>query len=257
MTPPHAEKRETALYYGRQVILQILKSAKPVRRVLIAAGVEEKNIWEMVRLAQNKSIPIVEVSRKVLDALCKGNHQGIALESDQTQALDFKSFLTLADNGSKNFVSLLDEIQDPQNLGAILRSAFCFGCSGVVVSKWRSARITESVMRSSSGAAAHLPLVQISNLGVAIERLKEKGFMIYGAEPQGCSIASIRFDFPLAILFGNEHRGLKPILKKACDRLVSIPQMKTVASLNVAAAAAIFFYEIYKNGKMADDSRPL
>lgn len=241
------KKREEAdWFFGRQVILEALKSGKAIQKILVAEGSQERQIDELLSIARQKGILIEKVPRKVLNNRFVGNHQGIAFQIRHTEILDFKSFLNQLESSQKTFVTLLDEIQDPGNLGAIIRSAVCFGCSGIVLPKWRSASVTDSVMKSSSGAAVHLPIIQIPNLGVAIERLKENGFFIYGADPEGIPVSSVRFEFPLAIVLGNEHRGIKPIIKKGCDKLVSIPQMKTVTSLNVSNAAAIFFYEIAK-----------
>lgn len=234
-------------FYGRQVVREILESGQPIQKILVASNSQEKGIDEIFFSAKQKGISIQEVPKKVLDSLLNVNHQGVAVQMSPIQDLDFKSFLNRSLNDSKQFVSLLDEVQDPHNLGAIIRSAVCFGCSGLVIPKWRSATVTDTVMKSSSGAAIHLPIFQVSNLNVIIERAKEKGFFIYGADPAGRSIHSVKFQFPLAIILGNEHRGIKPILKNRCDELIAIPQMKTIASLNVSIAAAIFFYEISRS----------
>ena len=137
-------------------------------------------------------------------------------------------------------------IQDPQNLGAIIRNAVCFGCAGIVLPKRRSAGISPGAMKASSGALAHCPVAQIANLGVAVERLKEKGFIIYGADasPESESLSQARFDFPLGLMLGNEFQGIMPTLKKSCDKLIHIPQESRVASLNVSSASAILLYSL-------------
>lgn len=234
-------------FYGRQAAFELLKSGKPVRRILIAENSQEKFVAGMVALAREKSVPIEKVPKLQIDSMTQTHHQGIAVQTIEAGAIDFKSFLDELQNDPKTFVALLDEIQDPHNLGAILRSAACFGCSGVVIPKWRSAPVTDTVMKASSGAAAHLPVVQIANLSVAIERLQEKGFTVYGADADGEPLTTVEIQSPLALILGNEHRGIKPLLKKSCDKLVSIPQTRTIASLNVSNAATIFFYEISKS----------
>lgn len=232
---------------GRQPVWEILNSGKPVRQLLVSRETEKKNILRILQIAEQRKINVNFVPKETIESLTLGHHQGIAIEIESETPLDFKSFLKQITASTKSFVCLLDEIQDPQNLGAIIRSAVCFGCSGIILPTWRSASVNETVMKSSSGAAVHLPVVQIANLGVAIERLKEKGVTVYGTDPSGKNLNNVSFEFPLAIVLGNEHRGIKPIFKNSCDKLVSIPQLKTISSLNVSNAAAIIFYEIFKN----------
>lgn len=231
--------------YGRQTVHEILHSGLSVRRLIVSDQAEPAGVREILAQAQRLGVPVKRMPRQQMDNMFHGNHQGVAVEVEQAGPVDFKSFLMTLQPRSKKFVCLLDEIQDPQNLGAILRSAACFGCSGVVIPKWRAAGVTDAVFKASSGAAAHIPIVEISNLTVAIERLKEKGFFVYGADAGAKdTLATVELSFPLALVMGNEHRGIKPILRDACDRLVSIPQTKSVASLNVASAATVFFYDI-------------
>lgn len=251
-SPPY-KGGETIWCFGRQVALQILRSELKVKRILVGENADRKHLQELLTLAKQRNISVDYVPSNQLDFLCKGrgrpvigNHQGVALEMPAEVPADFKSFIKTSEPMKNNFIVLLDEIQDPQNLGAIIRSAVCFGCSAMILPKWRSAHLTPGAMKSSSGAAAHLPILQVSNLSYAIEQLKEKGYTIVGATVDGCALSEVKFEFPLALILGNEHRGIKPLLKKNCDQLVSIPQTATVASLNVSNAAAILFYEISK-----------
>jgi 23S rRNA (guanosine2251-2'-O)-methyltransferase len=233
--------------YGRHTVREVLSSNFPALKLMIADNTDQKAIKDILDLARQKHIPIQTLPKKNFNALIRGNHQGVAVQVETVAPADFKSFLITLTDQPKAFICLLDEIQDPQNLGAIIRSAVCFGCNGIVLPKWRSASLTESVMKASSGAAAHIPMIEIANLTVAVERLKEKGFFIYGADVAGTeSLNSMEFCFPLALILGNEHRGIKPVLKNQCDKLITIPQSKQVASLNVASAASVFFYEISK-----------
>lgn len=237
-------------YFGRQVAFQILKSKLKVKRMLLGQNLKRTVAKEFLTLAKQKNIRIETVPVNKLDTLTRGNHQGIALEIETETPADFKSFLKTSNAQKNSFVVLLDEIQDPQNLGAIIRSAVCFGCSALILSKWRSAHLTPGTMKSSSGAAAHLPIFQVSNLNYAIEQLKEKGYTIVGATVEGRSLPETKFEFPVALVLGNEHRGMKPLIQKNCDQLVAIPQNATIASLNVSAAAAILFYEISMKKQM-------
>ncbi|MBI2118689.1 MAG: 23S rRNA (guanosine(2251)-2'-O)-methyltransferase RlmB [Elusimicrobia bacterium] len=233
--------------YGRQPAFEFLNSELNVKKVYISVSEKTNEISSILELAKGKKIPVELVDRKWMDQKFPENHQGILLEIEDCPIKEFKNIFSHLPRSKNHYVTLLDEIQDPQNLGAILRSAVCFGCSALVLPKWRSASISPSVIKSSSGAFAHLPIFEISNLTVAVERLKEKGFFILGTDVQSpVSLESVTLQFPLAVLFGNEHRGLKPVLKKQCDCLISIPQTKKIASLNVSASAAITFYQIFK-----------
>ena len=176
--------------------------------------------------------------------MVRGNHQGVAASVEPVGPVAFKVFLDGLAMEPGTFVCLLDEVQDPQNLGAIIRNAVCFGCAGVILPKWRSAGLTPAVMKASSGALAHCPVAEISNLGVAIERLKEKGFTVYGADASESArpLEGLALRHPAALVLGSEHDGIKPTLKKACDELVHITQKSRIQSLNVASASAVFFH---------------
>lgn len=231
-------------FYGRQTVSEILRSGRRALKILISQGVEKNSIQEILRLAREKGLPCQTVPGKVLQSLVQGNHQGVAVQVEPIEVPDFKSFVQNLEVSRQTFVSLLDEIQDPQNLGAIIRSAACFGCSGIILPKHHCAGISPAVMKSSSGALDLVPVVRIANLGVAAERLKDRGFTLIGADsaPSALPIEEVDLQGPVAILLGNEHRGIKPVLKRSCDQLVRIPQARTPSSLNVSNAAAIFFY---------------
>lgn len=234
-------------FCGRQIVQEVLQSGCSVKKLLVAADASGDSIQEIAALAAAKHIRLERVPKRLIDSLVRGNHQGIAVQAAPPGPVDFKFFLeSLPENNTRSFIGLLDEVQDPQNVGAILRSAAAFGCQGIVISKWRQAGMSQAVMRASSGAAMTVPLVEIANIGVALERLKEKGYWIYGASvEEGKSLERAELRFPLAIVLGNEHRGIKPILKNNCDELLSITQTQGVQSLNVSCAASIFFHEIH------------
>ncbi|OGR84572.1 MAG: 23S rRNA (guanosine(2251)-2'-O)-methyltransferase RlmB [Elusimicrobia bacterium RIFCSPLOWO2_01_FULL_54_10] len=236
--------------YGRRSVLEVIKSGQSVGKVLLLQGPETPETREIRDAARQRNIPVENVEKFALNKITDGNHQGAAAVVESVTPVVFKVFLENLSVSPNTFVCLLDEIQDPQNLGAIIRNAVCFGCSGVILPKWRSAGITPAVMKSSSGALAHCPIAEISNLGVAIERLQEKGFTVYGADASEGSAALETLDIrrPAAIVLGSEHSGIKPTLKKACDQLVRISQKSSIQSLNVASASAIFFHAFSRWG---------
>ena len=219
----------------------------------MAPGTDPREIAELKALARERHVPFEVVEKKTINSVVRGNHQGVAVQIDSIAPMEFKAFLESLEIGPGTFVCLLDDIQDPQNLGAIIRNAVCFGCAGIILPKRRSAGISPGVMKASSGALAHCPVAQIANLGVAVERLKEKGFSIVGTDAVGAGfktaptvepLPQAHFDFPLGLMLGNESQGIKPTLKKSCDKLIHIPQESPIASLNVSSASAILFYAI-------------
>ncbi len=235
-----------SLYYGRQIAEEILKSPLKATKLLLAEGIEAEFKEAILRLAKQKRIPVQNVPVRYLDNRIRGNHQGVAVEAPPIQPVEFKSFIHSLPSNFKGYVCILDEIQDPQNLGALLRSAVCFDCSAVIVPTHRSSPLSETVMRASSGAMAHCPIIEIANLGVAVERLKERGFSVLGADSSApIHLGEEKYPFPVAILLGNEHRGVKPTLKKNCDQLLSIRHSPKFDSLNVSCAATVFFNTIY------------
>ncbi len=237
-------------YCGRRPVLEILNSEQAVEKLMLSKSADESFARMVLDLARRKNILVERVDKPAFRSLSNANHQGVAIKVAGALVCDWKEFIRKVLVQERPFICLCDEVQDPHNLGNILRSAVCLGAGGAVLPKWRSARITESVMRSSSGALTHLPVTEISNLTVALERLKDLGFRIYGSDLEGTPLPQTQFDFPLALVIGNEHKGVKPTLKKQCDVLVRIPQEKNVASLNAGAAAAILLYEIARAQKI-------
>lgn len=232
--------------YGRRVVLELLNSPNLPTKIIISETVDQKGVNEIVTLARKKNIPVETVPRHHLDRLCGGHHQGVAAQSARPQFPDLKTFLKNSSAAAHQYVLLLDEIQDPHNLGAIARSALCLGASALILPTWRSAEVTPAALKASSGALHHLPAIEIANLGVAVERLKETGYTIYGADAEGTPLDRVQFQFPLAVIMGNEQNGIRHHLKKQCDQLIAVPQNQKLSSLNVSNAAAIILYEIQR-----------
>ncbi|OGR97451.1 MAG: 23S rRNA (guanosine(2251)-2'-O)-methyltransferase RlmB [Elusimicrobia bacterium RIFCSPLOWO2_01_FULL_64_13] len=244
--------------YGRQSVREALRSERRVRKVLISTEGQGPEISQILDLAGRRGLSCERASLAMIGRVAQGNHQGVAALLDDIAPETFRNFLSGLPPGPGTFVCLLDDVQDPQNLGAVIRAAVCFGCAGVVIPKHHSAPLGAAVMKASSGALAHARVAEIANLGVALRDLHEAGFWVMGADAGAGSepISKTEFRSPLAIVLGNEHRGIKPILKKLCDRLVSIPAMKDVASLNVSQAASVFFYEARLRGAGGRGSGP-
>jgi 23S rRNA (guanosine2251-2'-O)-methyltransferase len=223
-------------------IIETLRGAAArVQKVLVQEERGPYKIAEVIRLARERGIPFQFVPRRKLDLLCPG-HQGAVL------LLAAKEFIPVEDllaGPRKPFLVLLDEIEDPQNLGAIIRSAECAGADGLVVPERRSAGVTETVMDVSAGAAEHLRIARVTNLARTMDELKQKGLWFVGAEA-GQKGLWYEFDYtvPVGIVLGSEGRGLRRLVREKCDEVLSIPLLGRVNSLNVAAAAAVFFFEV-------------
>jgi 23S rRNA (guanosine2251-2'-O)-methyltransferase len=225
-------------------LIEALRSApERVNKVFVQEERGHARIGEVIREAKSRHVPVVFVPAKRLDQVAPG-HQGVMAEVSP------KKYATVADilaRSAKPFVVILDEIEDPQNLGAIVRSAEGAGADGLILPERRSAGLTETVDQVSAGALEHLPVARVTNLVRAMEELKEKGLWLVGAEGSGQK-PWYSFDYtgPVGIVLGSEGKGLRPLVLKTCDEVLSIPLAGQVNSLNVAAAAAVFLFEVVR-----------
>jgi len=236
------------LVYGINPLLEILKgNDRIIKHVIVATGNRREQIQQILNLARKAGIP-VEVKEKIfLDKRSGGkNHQGvIGLVEDFAYASMDHIIANHHWNSKKDVILLLDGITDPQNLGSLIRTAHCFGVNGVVIPKDRSAPVTAAAMKVSSGAAGYTPIAMEINLVKTIENLQEKGFWIYGADVEdGQSVHTLKYGERIAVVMGSEGKGIRPLVKKKCDFLVSIPMKGEIDSLNVSVAAGIILYEI-------------
>jgi len=225
-------------------LLEALRSApERVNKVFVQEERGHARIGEVIREAKSRHVPVVFVPAKRLDQVAPG-HQGVMAEVSP------RKYATVADilaRSAKPFVVILDEVEDPQNLGAIVRSAEGAGADGLIIPERRSAGLTETVDQVSAGALEHLPVARVTNLVRAMEELKEKGLWLVGAEGSGQK-PWYSFDYtgPVGIVLGSEGKGLRPLVLKTCDEVLSIPLAGQVNSLNVAAAAAVFLFEVVR-----------
>ncbi len=233
-------------------LLEVLRSSpRRVNKIFVDRDRRFGKIHEVVVEAREQKIPLVFVPRDKLDELDR-DHQGVvALLS----AKEFSSLEEILEAAANPFLVLLDEIEDPQNLGAIMRSAEAAGVDGVILPERRSATLTDSVLSVSAGASEHLKVTRVKNLAQSMDLLKERGFWLVGAEKDGDG-AFHEFDYTTAIglVFGSEGRGLRPLIRRKCDRILSIPQRGRVNSLNVASAASVFLFEVVRQ-RMAKERR--
>ena len=225
-------------------LLEALRSSpERVNKVFIQEEKGHHRIGEVIREAKAKGVPCVFVPARKLDQAAPG-HQGVMAEVSPKR---YASVEDILGRSARPFVVLLDEVEDPQNLGAIVRSAEGAGADGIILPERRSAGLTETVDTVSAGALEHLPVARVTNLVRAMEDLKKKGLWLVGAEGSG-EEPWHAFDYtvPIGIVLGSEGRGLRPLVRKSCDKVLAIPLAGKVGSLNVGAAAAVFFFEVVR-----------
>ncbi len=207
---------------------------------------------EIVALARQKGIPVQKADRRQLDRLARGtNHQGVVAKAAVKDYAELED-ITRVPAGRVPLLILLDGVQDPHNLGAVLRVADAAGASGVVIPKRRSAQLTAAVARSSAGAHEYVPVARVTNIAEAVLRLKKDGFWVVGADAAaGQTLWEARLDGPVAIVVGGEGKGISRLVKERCDILVRVPMLGRVSSLNASVAAALLAYEVLRRKEIA------
>jgi len=234
---------------GRNPVLEALTAGLPVKAAYVAEGAErDDRLREILKLAAERSMPMLLVTRREMDRLTHDAvHQGVAIQLPAYEYAHPDDLLAAAlESDTEALVVALDSIQDPRNLGAIIRSAAAFGAHGVIIPERRSAGMTASAWKTSAGAAARIPVARATNLNRALESYSKAGFTIVGLAGEGdTDIAGIPgVDGPLVVVVGSEGDGLARLVREHCDHLVSIPIASKVESLNAGVAASIALYEI-------------
>ena len=235
-----------SLIEGRNALTEALKSGRTVDKVYIAAGDTDRALARLAAQAKEAGAVVVSTDRRKLDQMSlTGAHQGVIASVAAHEYVSVEELLDRAEQrGEAPLLVICDELSDPHNLGAILRTAECAGAHGVIIPKRRSVGLTAVVAKASAGALEYLPVARVSNLSQTIRTLKERGVWIYGTAAEG-STPLYRADLrcPCAIVIGNEGAGLGRLVAQSCDVLVSIPMKGQISSLNASAAAAILLYE--------------
>ncbi|MFI5313558.1 MAG: 23S rRNA (guanosine(2251)-2'-O)-methyltransferase RlmB [Candidatus Dormibacteria bacterium] len=256
MPPPPAETgfgaarmvgdtRRVDILYGRNPVLEALRSGRAARKLVIATGIpHEDRLEEILTLARGRDIPVEESPRHRLDDIAHTeHHQGVAGYFHGRPPLAIEELL--ANSRPPQLVVVLDGIQDPQNLGAITRTADAVGADGIVLPRHRAAGVTAAAAKASAGATEHVPVATVANLVRAIELMRAAGLWIVGMAADG-EVRYDRFDFtvPVAIVIGAEGEGMRPLTRRKCDAVVALPLSGHVSSLNAGAAAAVLLYEV-------------
>ncbi len=234
------------LIFGRNAVMELLKSGRSVNRIFIAEGSRDGSIQKIFSLAKTAGIVVEFTSRDKLDKICGGRHQGVAARAAAVNYSTVEEILELAESKSElPFIILLDELEDPQNFGAILRTAEAVGVHGVIIPKRRSVQLNATVFKTSAGAAEYVKVAQVVNVAQTLKNLRGLGLKIIGSD------VSAEIDFKQAdltggivLIIGSEGKGMRRLTRENCDLLIKIPMVGKINSLNASAAAAVLMYEI-------------
>jgi len=241
------------IIYGINPVIETLSGDRgSIERIVLARGRRERGVDKILKLAERKKIPIDYRERQYLNNLAgSASHQGvICIGKKFTYAAVDEIIGNRHEAFENSFVLILDHIEDPQNLGSIIRSAHCFGINGIIIPEKRAASITPTVIKVSAGAAQHIPISRVINISRTIDYLKDRGFWIYGTDAAAdTEVLHTDLTGNIAFIMGSEGKGIRPLVKKKCDFLLSIPMFGSVDSLNVSVATGIILYEVTQRRK--------
>lgn len=227
------------LVYGRNVCLEYLKKNKKVRKIILQEDFHDENLISAIGKLkiQPKIMPKFE-----LDRLANGLHQGIILDVEDFRYTDYHDFI----NDSEAFVVILDHLEDPHNLGAIIRTSEAALVSGIIIPKDRSVEVNATVIKTSVGTVDDIPISMVTNLNSTIKDLKDNGFWIVGTDMEGTDYREIDYHGKIALVIGNEGKGISKLIKESCDFIAKIPMYGKVNSLNASVASGIMIYEVVR-----------
>lgn len=230
---------------GRNAVMEALKGSSRINKLMIADGSNEGSVREMVAIAKEKGIPVQFVERSKIEAVARGiRHQGVLAQVAPVEYVELEDILQIAkDKNEPPFIVLLDELEDPHNLGAILRTADAAGVHGVLIPKRRSCPLSATVAKTSAGAVEYVPVARIGNIVQTIKALKQEGLWVAAADMDGKDYHDTDLTGPLLLIVGSEGQGVGRLVKEQCDFVVSLPMVGKINSLNASVAASILMYE--------------
>jgi len=234
------------LIIGRNAILEALKSERAINTLLVAKGERNGSVGRIISECKQRRIVVKEVDKKKLDFMCgQGNHQGVAAYIAAHEYASVDDIFALAEQrGEPPFIIVCDEIEDPHNLGAIIRTAEAAGAHGVIIPERRSVSLTWAVGKAAAGALEYVPVARVGNLASALEELKQRGVWIYSADMDGKPWCETDFSGAVALVVGSEGKGVGRLIKEKSDFIVSLPMKGKINSLNASVAAGILMYEV-------------
>ncbi len=237
------------IVYGFNPVMEALRSSRRAFELFVAAGARDKRLERLLKLASEKGVPVRHREKGDLARLCgTDHHQGVALRVESFAYVELADILACwRESGESGLLLVLDGVQDPHNLGALIRSAACAGAHGVIIPTDRAAHVTPAVEKASAGAVGTVPVAQVTNIARTMEELKEAGFWVYGADSSAAaSVFDQDFTGNVALVIGSEGEGIRPLVKKKCDLLVNIPLKGGVSSLNASVSGGILLFEVVR-----------
>lgn len=235
---------------GRNAVMEVLKGDRTIEALYIYKGQMEGSINVIMGLAKEKKVLIKEVEKQKLDAMCNGSaHQGVLVKVTPYKYFEVADILNSAkEKGEAPFVLILDELEDPHNLGSLIRTAELCGVHGIIIPKRRNVGVTATVYKNSVGAIEHVKVAKVTNINTVIDQLKEAGVWMYGADIEGQEYShEVNYSGGCGIIVGSEGRGISKLTLKKCDKLVRIPMVGKINSLNASVAGGIMMYEVLKS----------
>ncbi|WP_314590974.1 23S rRNA (guanosine(2251)-2'-O)-methyltransferase RlmB [Paenibacillus terrigena] len=238
---------------GKHSVMEALRSGRTINKIWIADNAQKHLTLPILAEAKNAKIVVQNADKRKLDQMVPGvQHQGVVAQVAAYEYVEVEDILSAAqDRGEMPFILILDEIEDPHNLGSILRTADCTGVHGVIIPKRRSVGLTATVSKTSAGAVEYVPVARVTNLAQTIDQLKKDGVWVIGTdvEAQEELFDANHFNMPIAAIIGNESKGMGRLLKDKCDFLIKLPMAGQINSLNASVAAGVFMYEVVRQRK--------
>lgn len=244
--PSHRDAEADGVIEGRNAVIEALRAGTAIDKIYLAKGETDAALGHIASAARSKGVVVVDVDRRKLDYMSRTRaHQGVIAMAAVREYASVEDILARAEErGEPPLIVVCDELSDPHNLGAVIRTAECAGAHGVIIPKRRSAGLTAVVAKTSAGAVSHLPVARVANLPSLLKQLKKEGLWIFGAAADGpVSLYEADLKGPAAIVIGSEGSGMSRLVAETCDVLVRIPMKGKLNSLNASAAAAILLYE--------------
>ncbi|MHA4218813.1 23S rRNA (guanosine(2251)-2'-O)-methyltransferase RlmB [Bacillus cereus] len=233
---------------GRNPVIEALRSGRDINKIWIAEGAAKGQVQIVLALAKENKIILQHAPKKKLDQLVEGNHQGVIAQVAAYQYAELEDLFKVAEKRNEDpFFLILDEIEDPHNLGSIMRTADATGAHGIIIPKRRAVGLTASVAKASTGAIEYIPVARVTNLSRTIDELKERGLWIAGTDATGkTDYRNLDGTMPIGLVIGSEGKGMSRIIGEKCDFLITLPMVGKVTSLNASVAASLLMYEVYR-----------
>ncbi|CAM4216085.1 23S rRNA (guanosine(2251)-2'-O)-methyltransferase RlmB [Lederbergia lenta] len=240
---------------GKNPVIEALKADRDMNKIWISEGSQKGQMQVIIKLAKERKIQVQFVPKQKIDQVSKENHQGVVAQVAAYQYAEIDDlFQRAADKGEDPFFLILDELEDPHNLGSILRTADAAGVHGIIIPKRRAVGLTATVAKLSTGAIEYVPVARVTNIARTIDEIKERGVWVFGTDAKKShDYRTMDSTLPLAIVIGSEGKGIGRLIKDKCDFLIHLPMVGHVTSLNASVAAALLMYEVHRKRRPLED----